>query len=661
MKKAPGLNWKAAIALSALALGSLILPQVFAPLAAAAFLYIVPGYLLIRLLNVKLEPLEALALSLLCSIMVSTFAIYWLSMLLGYSTLTFTLFFALVSATSLFVRGMPKIEIPKGAFAPLALAVVTGLIIFLILHFSLWVPTAKGVIVGGWNYGDYFVHASVMQSVNNGNFPPDEPIYAGVPLRYHWFADFHTAIVSKLTAMFHVFPAIVDTSLGVGLFSLLAYLVAFRFTKDHKAALICALLVVFGSGLGYLRLWDEMGKTPITQLLRGDPFDNNWKFFQVASILPGYLLDQRPMAIGLPALAAVLLLVATGYPNDKRRLLLAGIILGMLAPFQYFALLTAALLSTLWFALHYEKKRGFGDLKTAFIFVVLPALILAAPFLLDAAGRAGGMTKLGLFWFVPVFDGAPKGDIGAFADYLGKNLNFDFLSSNILAFVKFYAANLGLPFLLAIPGYVLLKSKEKRFLALGIALVFLIPNLVTFSNMQWDMSKFFTCEWLLACVLAAVAIARLPQWLWPAIMLLCCFSAITGMIFYVTSGWEGMNNEDVAAGQWIFANTPERAVFASSSAHTLPIGPIGGRLRLLGYVGWVVSYGLDFGVRETDLKQIYCGPRENVPALMRKYNADYVYVSPKEVSEWKCQPNFNIPGFTKEYSSARISIYRFSG
>lgn len=629
------MNWQAAAVLLALVAGALLLPEIFAQFAAIAFLYVLPGYFLVKILGVKLHPLEALGLSLLCSVMVSTFAIYWLSMLLGYSTLSFALFFATVSIAALFVRGAPRLEIPEEAKAPLALAAMSALVVFLVLYFSLWVPSENGVIVGGWNYGDYFLHVSVMNSVNNGNFPPQEPVYAGEPLRYHWFIDLHTAVVSKLLNLFPSFPSVIDSSLGVGLLSLFSYLVAFHFTKDRKAALLCALLTVFGGGFGYLRLWDEAGKAPITNLIAGDAFDNKGDFFQLPSMLSGFLLAQRPLTIGLPALAAVLFLVATGYPNDRHRLLLAGIVLGLMPPFQYYAFLAAALLSALYFAYYHVSKRSARAVQNAFLFVILPSLILALPFLLEALGRAGGMTKLGLFWLAP--------------------------KSNALEFVKFYVGNLGLPLLLAVPGFLLLKGKQKVFLILAVLLIFIIPNVITFSNTQWDMGKFFMCEWFLICLFAGVAVSKMPEWSWAAILLFCCLSPLLGSAFYLASGWVGLSHEEVAAGQWILANTPERAVFVSSHAHNTPIDSVGGRLRVLGYQWWVTNYGLDYDSRFNDLKALYCGPRESVPGLMEKYNATYAYVSMKEVGDYSCAPSFEgIPGFTLAYSADEIRIYRFS-
>jgi len=629
-----GLNWLAALPLFALLACSILLPQAFAPLVAAIFLYLLPGYLLVNAVGAELSWLEEIALSVLVSIMVSTHAIYWLSMAFGYSESTFYLFFALVSICALFIRGGRGLSLKPDVVGPMVLASATAFIIAFILYLSLWVPGAQGVIVGGWNYGDYFLHLAIMQSINSGNFPPQEPIYAGMPLAYHWFADLHTAIVSKLLRAFPSSPSILDSAAGVWLLSLLTYLLALHLTKDRKASLLAAFLLVFSGGFGYLRLADELGKAPLPALLRSDAFDNKGEFFQLPSMLPGFLLPQRPFTIGLPAFVAVLLLTVSGYPSDGKRLLLAGMILGMMPPFHYYAFIAAAMGCALYLIFTHASSRSIDGAINS-VRLIMPALIIALPFLLSAIGRAGGMVRIGFGWLAP--------------------------KESAVEFIKFYIGNFGFAFLLAFPGFFSFKSKEKLFLPILAAALFAIPNAVTFSNTQWDMGKFFMLMMVPVSILAGAALARIDEWLWPILLAICCTSPILASIFYISSGWIGLTYDEIAAGLWIQENTPELSIFASSPAHNLPIDSVGGRLRVLGYRWWVTNYGLDFDSRFADLKELYCGPRAHAPAIMERYNATYVYVSSKEVQEYGCVPSFeSIDGFTLEYSSPSVSIYRFA-
>ena len=59
----------------------------------------------------------------------------------------------------------------------------------------------NGWVSGGWNWSDLLVHVSIGSSIAAGNFPPEVPYFAGVPLTYHWFADFHGAITSTVAGV----------------------------------------------------------------------------------------------------------------------------------------------------------------------------------------------------------------------------------------------------------------------------------------------------------------------------------------------------------------------------------------------------------------------------------------------------------------------------
>ena len=99
-------------------------------------------------------------------------------------------------------------------------------------------------------------HLSIAQSLNAGNFLPQVPYFAGAPLVYHWFADFHAAIAAKAAGMFAI-PAFVtsspswparwrswSTGWGDGCCAAVA----------RRAAVLAAVLVIFGGGLAWMRL-----------------------------------------------------------------------------------------------------------------------------------------------------------------------------------------------------------------------------------------------------------------------------------------------------------------------------------------------------------------------------------------------------------------------
>ena len=76
------------------------------------------------------------------------------------------------------------------------MAAATSVVVFIILGGNGWARTADGWVSGGWNWSDLLVHVAIGSSIVAGNFPPDVPYFAGEPLTYHWFADFHGAIAA---------------------------------------------------------------------------------------------------------------------------------------------------------------------------------------------------------------------------------------------------------------------------------------------------------------------------------------------------------------------------------------------------------------------------------------------------------------------------------
>src|SRR3989338_538786 len=164
-------------------------------LAAVLFGFFLPGFCVLKRLRIQMEGHLLLAASVVLSVLLSTHALYWGSRLFGYGPESFALTFVALSLLSYKIDW----EFPKTDLKALAAAAGFFLLMFALFYNTLWVQTSEGVIVGGSNWSDLFAHLPIIQSVNQGNFPPQTPFFAGEPLNYHWFVDFHTAWIAKLT------------------------------------------------------------------------------------------------------------------------------------------------------------------------------------------------------------------------------------------------------------------------------------------------------------------------------------------------------------------------------------------------------------------------------------------------------------------------------
>jgi len=610
-------------------------------LCASLFLLLVPGYFVVRSLRVELEPLVLVGVSIAASLLLSTQLVYWLSLALGYSTQTILFSFFLWSCLA-FAVDFKQLYKRKELAASLRehLPVILGCLaafaaVFLVLNQTLWVETSEGVVVGGYNWADFFVHLSIIQSVNAGNFPPQTPYASGIPLSYHWFGDFHTAIFSKLSQVFPAFVVRFENALYAALLFLGSFALAHslcRSSKDaKKIAFFAALFVVFGSGLAWTQFFGDAasGGNPL-DLVKQTNYDGNShsESFPVMSTMT-YLLVQRPQAIALPVFAFALLLAFEGFASDKRKLLLAGILCALLAPFQYVAFACLVASFAVIFLLKWLEERRLRLKEAALLF--LPPVLGAIGFSAQVASVQLPL-KLEFAWL------APKDPFGA---------------------VFFYFANFGIPMALGLLALLLTKDdlREKKTLFALAALFFVIPNVVTATAFQWDMVKFFSYSWIPLCVLAAAALVKLKKWLWIPLAAAAIASPLFFLAWSAQSNWIALTPAELSAVQWMQQNLPERAVVANYWEQNSPVEAAGGlRIAPPDWIGF--SHLLPYEQRYDVLRKVYCGSAEESVAALKQYGAKFVLLGSEEKSNFHCAFAFaSDPRFAKRFDSQGIQVF----
>ena len=220
---------------------------------------------------------------------------------------------------------------------------VIFLVSLAVLGFSVWRGNQYGIVLTGSNWQDTPLHYEIIESINNGNFPPQKPNFAGIPESYHYFVDFHTAIVEKTVGYLPTLLPFLN-AVFIVVFALAIYALARSYGR--KVAVIAIVLGVFGWGLSYFGLFSD--------LIMGQ-FDPNHNYiyqyggmFGLPSVFDN-LLQQRPMLVGLPAFALVLVLLRN--MEDKKRILLAGVITGLVFQFHnvaFFCCFVAFVVSVLF-------------------------------------------------------------------------------------------------------------------------------------------------------------------------------------------------------------------------------------------------------------------------------------------------------------------------
>ncbi|HEV8280801.1 MAG TPA: hypothetical protein VGQ02_03005 [Candidatus Limnocylindrales bacterium] len=526
--------------------------------------------------------------------------------------------------------------------------IVAGAVSFVvaaILGTNGWRPTPDGFVSGGWNWSDLMVHVAIGNSIVHGNFPPEVPYFVGQPLTYHWFADFHGAI-STVAANVAIIPVFfLSSALLAGVLALVVWGLTLQLTGDRRVATIATILVCGAGGMGWLRLVGDVigGGSSIPALIVERPYDNSWAdgwpWFRIASVFGTGFLPHRATTFGLPGLVAVVLLVVAGLGRRPAAVLLAGILAALLAPFQFYALPATYLIVGLY-VLFAGRWRDQTVLRDAALF--LGPIVVALPYVLPAALRQGAQ---GSFRFVEGWSEA------RFAEGPG-------------AAAFFYITNLGIPVLLALVALLALRGRaavpSRGFVAAWLVALFLVPNLVVVSAVEFDMNKYFQMMWIAAAIAAAWLLARWPRWIAALAIGASMISPALIAIHHATHPAVVMSLAQAAAGRWIETNTPDRAIFATDDFINSPID-LAGRLRITTFGPYVSNLGYDPTPRAEDINAIYCDGPEVARERMARYGATYV-LSAGGVLDCEEPTDFGAsPLFQTVYAADGVSVWRVAG
>lgn len=269
--------------------------------------FYIPGAFFVSKLKYKVTFLEGIFLSSTLGLLIFTLVAYVLS----WSRLTILLlpiflaldFFA-IKSKSLLPGKFKKKYIPPLVF----------IIIFAIL-FS--IPLILNGVYGDTiRYGrDEVWHLALINELKV-NFPPDNPAFAGVPLKgYHFFFNFLLAKVSSvfyispLSLYFHFFPLMLAVLWGLGVYTLMV-----SWTKKNAAGSWAVFLTMFGGSFGFIIK------------LQGHPkFDIN---SGMGIMQPVTSLVNPPFAISIVILLSVLFSL-NQYLITRKKVWLFPIVLGV--------------------------------------------------------------------------------------------------------------------------------------------------------------------------------------------------------------------------------------------------------------------------------------------------------------------------------------------
>ncbi|HEX7482195.1 MAG TPA: hypothetical protein VF350_01840 [Candidatus Bathyarchaeia archaeon] len=588
---------------------------------ALVFTFLVPGLIAYRFFNLKSH--EIWAFVPIFSVLVSVQLIYYLSLAVGYSQHTILVSFLALTAIYAMVvykKGEPikpqkLLKLKQVKKTSLLVFAVIFLISLAVLYQSVWRSDQYGIVLTGSNWQDTPFHYEIIESINQGNFPPQTPNYIGTPLTYHYFVDFHTAIIEKMYGYLPTLMPVLN-ALFILVFAFAIYALARPYGR--RVAVIATVLAVFGWGFSYFGLFGALFNGQF------DPNQNYIYQFRQLFGLPSMfdnLLQQRPLLVGLPAFAFVLALLRD--ISDRNRLILAGIVTGLVYQFHNVAFFCCYVAFAACLFLNLKR------FKFSYLYFLLPS-VFALPF---------------------IFSGGPP-------------ITFAFSTAFLADFAQnpfiYYFLNLGIPFVLAIVSFI---KPGHEYLKITFLLLFMIPNILLLTPWDWDMYKFFMFAWIPIVVLAGIVLAKTPRILIVTLVLLSIITTASVIIYNSQTNYLGASSSEYKLGLWVRDHTPQNAVFLTYYGIHEPPSMIGGRLRVSSYVYWPYGHGepLDqVNQREHDIDMAYNGTAIQLEAVVREYNVSYVYIGVEELANYPgCVARFNgVAWLTQVYINSDLQIYK---
>src|SRR5712692_7057690 len=512
----------------------------------------------------------------------------------------------------------------------LAVVLVCGAWTVHFLH-QVYVYRPDGLYAGYVNvWGDWAAHLAFAGSFAYGhNFPPQYPIDPGNRLGYPFMVDFLAANLVPLGSRLTTALVLSTGLLGLA-FPAVLYLAAARFAGGRAAAAIAVFVFLLSGGLGFVYMAADVDKSGLAALIhlpREYTLDRDLNYQRLNPVL-AYLVPQRSTLFGfsLALIAQVVVWLAIRERHDWRPFLFAGVVVGLTPAFHVHAYGTVVALSAFWAAFNRRRE---------WLAFFVPALVLGVPVLL---------------WMWPPVNNSICGDR---ANVLGFCLQPGWLSYAdwrrdgvawlVPDFVWFWIKNTSgfIPVLVA--AHFL-----HRWFGTGFGkwfapmwLWFLIPSLVILQPWEWDNTKFFIFWALLGSIMAGGVLAGLFQRGPEAAVLASVLLVLLGLAGtldlarasdFTVSSVQFTDAGGLQVADWVRQNTNPEAVFAVADEHNSPIPTLAGRRVLVGYPGWLWTYGLgDYVQKGADELSILHGDPA-APELVRKYGVDYVLIGPQEIA-----------------------------
>ena len=526
---------------------------------------------------------------------------------------------------------------------------VIELIFFILLFAFSWLLMWKtfrinesgNLEIAGKVSSDFAATIPLIRSFSFGqNWPPQYPIFAGPPIRYHFVFYAIAGFLEK--AGIPLDWALNSLSTLSFFFLLLAiYFLAKVIFKSRFTSMVACFLFLFNGSFAFLEFFKKFPLSihTLTDIINHDSFLAFGPYYGNKIISAFWSLNiytnQRHLTL---AYAVFLLLILTIYGASKNnnklsltKTLIWGIIIGF---FPFIHLPVFAMMEMVLFILFVI----YPHLRKNILAIIGISLIIALPQMMYM-GSSNYQGKL----FHP--------------GYLIENLSF-------YSFIKYWFLNLGLITILAPIGFLLAKKPQRKILLPFLAL-FVIGNLFQFSPEIAGNHKFFNLFVIGANIFAAYSVynlwkhSLLGKTVAILYLILMTLSGIIDIFPIKNDGYaeikDGKNNE---VEQFIVNNTPKDSVFLNASYMYNPAS-LAGRKIFLGWPYFVWGIGYDSSKRYKIMESIYKNTNKDEVCKLSTINKiDYITLEDiNDPNLPRINLNFFLANFELAYNNKQLNFY----
>lgn len=531
---------------------------------------------------------------------------------------------------------------------------------FLFLGYLLWFlfdthilqkDVYGNLLTGESTYGDLPFHLSTITQIAFGKiFPPEHPLYAGIPLVYPYLINLLSAGLVMLGMSLRysiIFPGILLSLLTAALL----YYFYKKISKDYKTALVATFLFWFNGGLGFYYFYRDILKKGLFNEFIKDPgrfsdyshlFTENihWNNFLSRIVVP-----ERAVLLGIPAGLVILYLLFVKSKGKKfrfdRNFFVAAVLTGLL-PFLHTHTFLSFFLIIPFLALFELKKEELRKWFKKWIIFAAVVLIVSSPWLISILSHIdqGGFIRSHIGWMA-------KPGVKNFFVFWFKNAGILIPIMIVVMFAKF-------------PNKL-----TKRFTYTGL-FVLVMVNLFLFQPFDWDNIKLLFWVGVFGALSAAIFLSYISR-KWGAkgkLLSLILFMGLTLSSFIslyreIKLQHVLFSKEEVSLGEWVREETARDSLFLTAPIHNSFASSLAGRRIFMGYQGLLWTQGIDYSQRELGLKRIYKG-HEKADLLLEKNNIDYVVIGGREKADLKADTAFFEKNYCLVKESATYNIFAIS-